>query len=76
MEFIETPRPKKIAHERNMVTKKTQVRSSVEKAKDDYKTTRQAHKNEIAKLRNQIKMHKLLMKQAKNSYKLVKLTNK
>ena len=78
MDFIETPLPTKKAQKRggSLTKKATKVRSSVDKAKDDYKLAKAGHKAEIKKLRDQIKTHKLLIKQAKTTYKLVKLANK
>lgn len=40
--------------------------------KHDYKKTVGIHKSEIAKLKHQIKKHKLMIKQAKLTYKISK----
>ena len=66
----------KNGHKRKTAKKTIKVRSSVEKAADDFKKAKATHKAEIAKLKTSIKSHKLLIKQAKNQLKLVKLAEK
>lgn len=44
--------------------------------KEQFKKTTAAHKVEIAKLKQDIKKHKLLMKQAAIVYKISKMTTK
>jgi hypothetical protein len=73
-EDIEDIRTKK-AHTRS---KHIKVRSSVEKAKDDYKEARHIHNKAIwlAWLDYRGKEHKILKHQAHNMYRLVKLADK
>lgn len=61
------------AHTRKVGKQKIVVRSSVEKAKDDYKEAKRIHKDKIRGLKRNIKTHKLMIKQAKNTYKIIKL---
>ena len=70
MEFIETPRVKEVK------TKTLKKEQYIMTAKDTYKQVKSDHNAEIKKLRIAIKKHKLLKKQAKNIYKLSKLSTK
>jgi hypothetical protein len=63
----------KVAHTRVTATKKIKVRSGLEVARDSYKATRKLHRQAIKSLKRAIKAHKLQVKQARNSYKLIKL---
>lgn len=67
--------PKK-AHERETASKVIKVRSSVEKAQDTYKSAKKTHKASIRLEKRKIKSYKILIHQARNAYKLVKLSNK
>lgn len=63
------------AHSRTTTNgKRIKVRSSVEVAKDDYKRAKALHKANIKKLKQNIKTYKLMIKQARNTYKLIKLS--
>lgn len=65
----------KASHTRNTQTgKRIKVRSSVEVAKDDYKRAKKLHKANIKKLKQNIKSHRLMIKQARNTYRLIKLS--
>ena len=64
---------KRSSHKRDVQGKKIKVRSSLEVAQDDYKKAKQTHLKEIKRLKSQIKQHKLMMKQAKNTLKIIKL---
>lgn len=67
----------KPAHSRKVSkSKKIRVRGSVEVAKDNYKAAKRIHKAQIKKLRANIKSHKLMIKQARTGYRLVKLADK
>lgn len=66
----------KSGHKRKTGKKVIKVRSSVDKARDDFKKAKASHKAEIAKLKAGIKSHKLLIRQAKNQLKLVRLAEK
>ena len=74
--YLETTKIKK-GHKRIMAnTKKIKVRSSVEVAKDNYKKAKQVHKDDIKGLRRNIRSHRLMIRQARNTYKIVKLQEK
>lgn len=89
-EEAETVKRAKKAHNRTVNKKVSKVRSTIDIAKDAYKAAKHTHnvqinkgKLEIAALKNKINeqkrsiaAHKLMKKQARNTYKLVKLTNK
>lgn len=66
----------KKAHNRKTTKTVIRVRSSVEKAHDDYKAAKRLQRDNIATARRNIASYKLLIKQAHTSYKLVKLANK
>lgn len=70
MDFIATPRKKAV--------KQTQKKKETAKMtpKDTYKKTKAAHRAAIHKLKQDIKKHKLLERQAKTIYKLSKLTDR
>lgn len=77
MDYIETPLKsyaKKpvtgIAKTRKSTPKKAKV-SNMDK--NQYKKAKQAHKAAVVKLKQDIKKHKLLMKQAKLVYKISKM---
>lgn len=53
-------------------TKKIRVRGSVELARDNYRNSKRIHRAQIKQLRRNIVSHKLLIDQARTSYKLVK----
>lgn len=61
-------------HTRTNHTKQIKVRSSVEVAQDNYKATRRLQKANIKRAKQQIKSYKLLIKQARTTYKLIKLS--
>ena len=79
MDFIEMP-PKEYGKKKPLTgiaksaakstTKKTKVTNM---NKDQFKKTKAAHKAEIAKLKRDIKRHKLLIKQAKIVYKVTQM---
>ena len=67
----------KAAHERNTKTvKHIRVRGSVEVARDQYRATKKMRKAQIKQLKCGIRVQKLLIKQAKGNYKLIKLSEK
>lgn len=66
----------KKAHSRKTETKRIKVRSSVEVAKDNFKQAKRLHRSQIKSLRRNIKTHKLMIRQARNTYRLIKLSNK
>lgn len=67
----------KSAHTRKGATaRKIKVRSSVEVARDNYKAAKRVHKAQIKKLRQNIKTHKLMIRQAKTAYKIIKNNDK
>ena len=66
----------KSSHKRQTAKKQIKVRSSVEVAKDERNRIRQLHKDAIKRLKLQISIHKLQIKQAKTNYKLIKLNSK
>jgi hypothetical protein len=71
---LKNSKPKR-GHKRNTKTvKHINVRGGLEVAKDNYKTTKRIHKAQIKALRQNIKTHKLLIKQAHNTYKIIKLS--
>lgn len=66
----------KTAHTRKGATpkaKRIKVRSSVEVAKDEFKRAKRVHRAEIKRAKRVIKQHRLLIKQARGAYKLIKL---
>lgn len=74
--YLETTKIKK-GHKRTMAnTKKIKVRSTVEKARGDYKKAKQVHKDDIKGLRRNIRSHRLMIRQAKTLYRIVKLQEK
>jgi hypothetical protein len=77
--FIEATqgnKPRK-AHKRTAPTsKRIKVRGTIELARDNYRQAKHLHKLNIIKSRTAIKSYKLMTKQAKNNYKLIKLANK
>ena len=68
MDYIETAR-KTIKN----TPKQTIKKEKIDMDKQTFIKAKQAHKGEIAKLKQDIKKHKLLMKQAKIVYKLSKM---
>lgn len=75
------------AHSRKVGKKQIKVRSSVEKARDDYKAAKRHHKDEIKRLKRQIKLarkvaannvkaHRNMIATAKTTYKSIKLANR
>ena len=65
----------KASHTRSSSTgRRIKVRSSVEVARDDYKRAKKLHKANIKKLKQNIKSHRLMIKQARNTYRLIKLS--
>lgn len=62
------------AHTRKLGTKKIKVRSSLEVAKDNFKSAKRIHKAQIKSLKRNIATHKLMIKQARNTWRLVKLS--
>lgn len=64
------------AHTRKVATKtrRIKVRSSVEVARDEFKRAKRVHRAEVKKARRVIKQHHLLIKQARGTYKLIKLS--
>jgi len=77
IDFIEDEINKvKKAHTRKLSSNKTtKVRSSRDIAKDDFKQAKALHKAHIQRAKQNIKTHKLMIKQARNTYKLFKLTH-
>lgn len=78
--FIEAVSTKR-AHERkaSTTTKKVttiKVRGTLDVARDDYKRAKALHKARIRELRDSIKSHKIMLRQAKNTYKLAQLAHK
>ncbi len=57
-------------------SKKIKVRGSVEVARDNYRNAKRLHRQQIRQLRANIASHKLMIKQAKTTYKLVKLADR
>jgi len=89
IDFIEQDiiKVKKSAHTRKVEGKKIRVRSSVEKARDDYKLAKREHKNRIKAIkaqarlnariaRNNVKAHRNMIATAKTTYKAIKLAGK
>ena len=76
--FIEakTIKATKPAHLRQLGKKTIRVKSSIEKAKDDFKRAKHIQRQNVLSAKNNIKSYRLLIKQARNTYKLVKLANK
>jgi hypothetical protein len=72
MEYIETPK-KQINIQHKKGTTKVNVTINKPTAQDIYNTAKEHHKQEVKALKQSIKRHKLLMKQAKTVYKLSKL---
>ncbi len=75
MDFIETP-PKDYAKKAKSGVAKTKITKpkKVENMnKEQYKKTKAAHKVAIRKLKQDIKKHKMLIKQAKLVYKITKM---
>jgi hypothetical protein len=64
----------KAGHTRKAETKRIKVRSSVEVARDNYRASKRLHRKAIKGLKNTIRIHKLQIRQAKDAYKLVKLS--
>lgn len=64
------------AHTRTSKTTKIKVRSSLEKARDDYKRAKRLQRDNIRRARQQIKSYKLLKKQARTTYRIIKLAQK
>jgi hypothetical protein len=52
------------------------VKGTVEQAKDAYKLAKKTSKNRISQYRRDIRSHRILIKNAKNHYKLIKLNEK
>jgi hypothetical protein len=71
----EIAKPKK-AHTRQTATKRIKIRSGVEVARDDYKRRKQQARKEIKRLRRMIKLQHMHIKQAKATYKIIKLSSK
>ena len=63
----------KPAHSRKVGKKTIKVRSSVEVAKDNYKAAKRLQRANIKRARQNVRSYKLLIKQARNTFKLVKL---
>jgi len=57
-------------------SKRIKVRGSVEIAKDNFKNAKRIQRANIKRARQNIKSYKLLIQQAKTSYKLIKLSSK
>ena len=72
-EALAVKAPKK-AHKRSTGSKHIKVRSSLEVAKDEYKSARNVHKAQIKRAKRAIKQHKLMIKQARGTYKLIRLS--
>jgi hypothetical protein len=70
--FIEATTLKK-AHTRKHTIK---VRSSIEIAHTNYRSAVVLHKANIKTLKRNIKSHKLLIKQARTNYQIIKLEDK
>jgi hypothetical protein len=64
----------KAGHTRKTEAKRIKVRSSVEVARDNYRASKRLHRKAIRQLKRSIKTHKLQIRQARNTFKLVKLT--
>lgn len=81
MDFISTPRKSVVQRTVEQLPKpKTTKKGKKDMSKDQFKKTKQTHKNEIAKLKakraamkSDIKKHKMLIKQAKLVYKMSKM---
>ncbi len=82
MDFISTPRKSVVQRtvEQLPKPKTTKKGKTTNMSKDQFKKTKQTHKNEIAKLKakraamkSDIKKHKMLIKQAKLVYKMSKM---
>lgn len=71
---VEKKKRLKRAHTKNVASKTIKVRSSVQEAKDDYKAAKKLHKASIALEKRKIKSYKILIQQARNSYRLIKLS--
>lgn len=56
--------------------KKIRVRGSVEVAKDNFKAAKRIQRANIRKAKQNIKACKLMIKQARTAYKIIKLSNK
>lgn len=65
----------KKSHTRKVEGKKIRVRGGFEVARDNYRAAKRLQKANIKQSKRDIKSYKLLKKQAKNAYKLVKLAN-
>lgn len=64
-------------HTRKVGKRKTiKVRGTVEVARDNFKAAKRVHKAQIKKLRQNIKTHKLMIRQAKTAYKIIKNNDK
>lgn len=73
--YIETTKIKK-GYKKTMNKKTIKVRSTLDVALDDYKKSKAIHKANIKNDKRSIKSHRLMIKQAKTLYKLVKLQEK
>lgn len=67
--------PKK-AHKRTTGEKIIKVKSSVEAARASYKAARKQHRASIKRLKRDIKSHRLMIKQARGTYRLIKMQEK
>lgn len=75
--YIEATAEKtKQEHKRKVGKNKIKVRSSVQVARDDFHNAKRLQKLNIKQAKRNIKSYKMLIKQARNTYKLVKLANK
>lgn len=61
------------AHTRKHNGKRIKVRGTLDVARDDYRKARRLHRNNIKGLRTSIKAHKLMIKQARTTYKIIKM---
>lgn len=74
-EATELKQPKR-AHKRTTGKKTVKVKSSVEAARASYKATRKQHCASIKRLKRDIKSHRLMIKQARGTYRLIKMQEK
>lgn len=74
-EAIQVKSPRK-AHRRTSGPKQIKVRGSIDIARDAYKKAKKVHRAEISRLKANIRSHKLLIKQARTTFGLIKLQEK
>jgi len=73
--YIEASNVKRNHTRKTKTAKRIKVRGSVEVARDNYRAAKRLQRANIKRAKQNIKSYKLLIVQAKTSYKLIKLSD-